>query len=99
MYALIHCHRSISLTFCRFLLFALLSLVRWLFSADKWVCILYQILIWNFLLAISQDALSDYMKSVAHQAFFVNEAGFYCVEIIQSDVLNSIQFFFDYVIS
>ena len=60
---------------------------------------MYQILIWNFLLSISQDALADYMKSVAQQAMFVNEAGYYCVDIIQSDTLNSIQFLFDYLIS
>ena len=70
-----------------------------LFSADKWVCILYQILIWNFLLAISQDALTDYMKDVVHQDYFVNQAGYYCVDIIQLDALNSIQFLLDYIVS
>ena len=69
------------------------------FSADKWVCILYQILIWNFLLAISQDALSDYMHYVVDQLYFVNEAGYFCIEIIQPDVLNTIQFFLDYLVS
>ena len=54
---------------------------------------------WSFFLAISQDALSHYLHYVALQAYFVNEAGYFCVAIIQPDALNSLQFLLDYIVS
>ena len=62
-------------------------------TADKWVCIFYQIILWNVIVTVSQDMLAIYLDYGLHWV------DYYCSTIVSNQALNNVQFLFDHLIA